>query len=72
MHERYTTNASKVRDLLENQPHYHPRPLGYEAQKRPDLNARALGGNDGDMFRNIETDRKAAVTVSNMEEFAKV
>ena len=58
VHERYTTTAFKVRELLESEPQCHPRPLGNEAEKRPGLNARALGGSDGDMFRYMRHTRR--------------
>ena len=33
VHERYLTTVSRVRELLENQPQYHPRPVGNDAPK---------------------------------------
>ena len=36
-----------------------------------DPNARALGGNNGDKFRNIEKHKEVVATVYNMDEFAK-
>ena len=43
VHELFVATSSKVRALLENLPQNHPRPLGNETRKRPDLNARAYG-----------------------------
>ncbi len=37
VHERYTTTASKVHELLESQPQHHPRPLGNDAQQEARL-----------------------------------
>mgnify|MGYP000709676108 CR=1 FL=1 len=70
-HERYTTTASKVRDVLESQPQHRPRPLGSEAHKRPDPHARALGGSGDNQFRHIDNIWKVVVAVYSMKKLAK-
>ena len=71
VHGRYVTTVSKVRELLGSQPLLHPRPLGNGTHERPNLDVRASGDSEGNMFRNIKSDKNAPVTKYTMEEFAR-